>query len=141
METNQLEKQFQMWNRLMYLILGSSITFVMISLGNVFYASDWSGFGNYVGDIWTGIQLLATLSGLYLLLGKRWKILPFSNRLNTIFGYFVASWINLLSLWLIASMTSPTEYYFLLVGSATVIVFGYIWVSKRTSIPKDEIFP
>ncbi len=141
METMQLEKQFQMWNRFLYLILGASITFVMISLGNVFYASDWPGFGNYVGGTWTGIQLFATLSGFYLLLGKRWKALPFSNRLNTIFGYFVVGWMNLFSLWLIASMTPPTEYYLLLVGTATMIAVGYIWSLKRTSHPRGEIFP
>lgn len=141
METEQLERQFQMWNRFMYMILGSSITFVLTSFGNIVYGTDWPGFGNYVGGIWTSIQLLATLLGFYLLWGRRWKSIPLSSRINTIFGYFVASWINLLSLWLIASMTPPTEYYLLLVGSAIVMVLGYVWAWKTAFTPRGEMFP
>lgn len=140
MEIQQLEKQLEMWKRFLFMILGSSITFVSISLGNIVYG-DWPGFGNYVGGIWTSIQLLATLPGFYLLWGRCWKPVLLSSRLNTIFGYFAISWINLLSLILIASMTPPTEFYLLMAGSAVLILVGYIWALKRTSSPRDEIFP
>lgn len=141
MELEQLEKQLQMWNRFLWMIFGSSITFIAVSIGNVVYGTDWPGFGNYVGGIWTTIQLLATLPGFYLLLGKRWKAMPPSSRINTIFGYFVAGWLNLLSIYLFAEMTPPTEFIFLIVGSAILIVGGYIWSLKKTLISKEEIFP
>lgn len=141
METEQLEKQFQMWNRFMYMILGASITLVLLSLGTVTYGTEWPGFGNYTGGIWASIQFLAALPGLYLLLGRRWKLIPLSNRLNTIFGYFIASWLALLSLGFIMETAPATDYYLLLVGSATLVALGYIFALKRTSIPKDEIFP
>jgi len=38
--------------------------------------------------------------------------------------------------------TAPaTDYYFVLVGSLIMIFLGYIWMQKKTSIPKEEIFP
>lgn len=141
METEQLEKQFQMWNRFMYMVLGSSITLVFISFGNIVYGTDWPGFGNYTGGIWTSVQFLATPPGFYLLWGRRWKSIPLSSRLNTIFGYFVASWINLLALGLITANNAPSEFNFLILGSAILIVIGYIWTLKRTSSPRDEMFP
>lgn len=141
MDTSQLEKQFQMWNRFMYLILGSSITLVPIGFGNILNADRWQGFGNYMGGIWTWIQILATAPGLFLLLGRRWKVLPLAHRLNTIFGYFIASWLSLLSLGFITADNAPSELNFLIVGSALLIVFGYIWALKKMSHPRDEMFP
>ncbi len=141
MDTNQLEKQLQTWNRFMYLVLGSSITLVFISFGSILNRERWRGFENYVGGIWTWIQILATTPGFILLLLKRWRLFPLVNRLNTIFGYFVASWLSFLSLGLMTANNAPIELNFLIVGSAIVIVLGYIWALKRTSNPRDEIFP
>lgn len=141
MEIEQLEKQFQVWNRFMYMMLGASITLVLISLGTIVYGTDWPGFGNYVGGIWPWIQILATAPGFFLLWGKRWKTLPFANRLNTIFGYFIASWLSFLALGLITAQDASTELKFLIVGSAVLIALGYIWAIKKTSVPRDEIFP
>ena len=123
------------------MILGASITFGLVGFGNIVYGTDWPGFGNYVGGIWTALQILSTLPALYLCLAKHWKALSFSNRLNIIFGYFVASWLNLLALGFIMSMPPATDYYLLLVGSAIVIVLGYVWALQRTSLPREEIFP
>jgi uncharacterized membrane protein YhaH (DUF805 family) len=141
MDTEQLEKQFQMWNRFLYMVLGSSITLAVISFGTISYGTEWPGFGNYTGGVWTSLQFLATLPGLYLLWGRRWKPIPLSSRRNTIFGYFVASWITLLSFGFIIESGPATDYYFLLVGSAILIALGYIWARRRTATPRDEIFP
>lgn len=141
MDTEQLEKQLQQWNRFLYMILGSSITLVFISFGFLLNASRWDGFANYAGGVWQLIQLLATPPGFYLFLTKRWRAVPLANRLNTIFGFFIASWINLLSLGLITIETAPGEFNFLIVGMAILIVIAYIWAIKRTSTPRDEMFP
>lgn len=141
METQQLEKQFQMWNRFMYMILGASITFLLVSFGNLVYGRDWDGFGNYVGGIWSSIQLLATPPGFYLLWGRQWKGTPLSTKTNTIFGYFIASWLNLLSIAFFTDTSPLTEYYILLVGSAIVMLLGYMWTRKRISSPREEMFP
>ena len=141
MDTEQLEKQFQMWNRFMYLVLGSSITLVLISFGFILNRDRWQGFENYMGGIWTWVQVLAIAPGFILVFLKRWRSLPLVNRLNTIFGYFAASWLSFLSLGLITANNAPNELNFMIVGSALLIVLGYIWALKRTSTPRDEMFP
>lgn len=141
MDTDQLEKQFQLWNRFMYLVLGSSITLVLIGFGFFFNRSRWQGFENYMGGIWTWVQILATTPGLILLLLKPWRSLPLVNRLNTIFGYFAASWLSFLSLGLFTIDNAPNELNCLIFGSAVLIVLGYVWALRRTSSPRDEIFP
>jgi len=141
MDTNQLEKQFQLWNRFMYLVLGSSITLVLIGFGAILNRDGWQGFENYVGGIWTVVQILATAPGFILLLLKRWRALPLVNRLNTIFGYFVASWLSFLSLGLVTANNAPNELNFLIIGSALLIALGYFWALKRTPSPRGEMFP
>jgi hypothetical protein len=85
---------------------------------------------------------LAVLPGLYLLWNKPWKPLPFGARLNTAFGYFVAGWICLVALaFIIDSRNTPDELNFIILGTAVVIPLGYIWALKRTSTPRDEMFP
>jgi hypothetical protein len=140
METERLEKEFQLWNRFMFLVLGSSITLVIIGFTFILNRDRWQGFANYMGGIWIWVQLLATTPAFILLLVKRWRTIPLVDRLNTIFGYFLASWLSFLAFGLIADGV-PNELYFLLVGYALLIVGGYIWSLKRTSIPRDEMFP
>lgn len=139
MDTERLEKRLQIWNRFMYLILGSSITLAITSLYNLYNGQPDSK--DFYGDLWLFIQLFATPPGFYLLWSKRWRSLSLPNRLNTIFGYFIASWFSFLSLGLIAASNAPTELNFFIVGSALLIVLGYIWALKRTSTPRDEMFP
>lgn len=141
MDTERLEKQFQMWNRFMYVVLGASITLVTVGLGDFLEGNRWPGFDNFIGGVWQWVQLLATPPGFYLLLGKRWKTMPLSNRLNTIFGYFIASWLSFFALGLITANNAPTELGFLIIGSAILIALGYIWALKRTLHPRDEMFP
>ena len=142
MENEQIEKQFQLWDRFMYVALGSSITLVIVSLVNLLNGSRWPGFDNSMGGVWQWIQLLATPPGFYLLWGKRWKTLPLLSRLNTVFGYFIASWFSFLALGLIVTAeNAPTELNFLIVGSAILIALGYVWLLRRTSNPRDEMFP
>lgn len=124
METNQLEKQLQTCNRFMYMVLGSSITLLLISLGTITYGTDWLGFGNYAGGILGAIQFLATLPGFSVLWGGRWKPLPLSSRINTIFGYFAAGWLNLLSIGLLMEIAPATDYYFIVAGCAISIIVG-----------------
>ncbi|HEX2993845.1 MAG TPA: hypothetical protein VHP14_03420 [Anaerolineales bacterium] len=143
MNPGQLEKQFQLWNRLMYMVLGGSITLLLISFGNlVVYRNTWPGFDNYTGGVWMCLQLLTVLPGLYLLWDKPWRPLALGARLNTAFGYFVAGWFCILALsFIIDPQNTPNELIFIIIGSAIVIALGYIWTLKRTLTPREEIFP
>jgi hypothetical protein len=143
MDTKQQEKQFQVWNRFMYAILGSSITLLTISFGNlVIYHNTWTGFDEYTGGIWTCLMPCAILPGLYLLWNKPWKTVSLGIRLNTAFGYFLAGWFYLLALvFIIDPRNAPDELIFMIIGSAILIAFGYIWALRRTANPREEMFP
>ena len=139
METTQIEKQFQRVAHFLWLILGASITFAVVSFGNLLHKNNW--FGSYVGGIWACLLLLSTLPGLYLLVGRQWKSISRSSRMNTSFGYLAIGWLNLLSFAFIMSMPPATDYYILLVGSAIVIALGYLWAQRKTPAIRGEMFP
>lgn len=143
MNPEQLEKQIQLWNRLMYMVIGSSITLLLISFGNlVIYRNTWPGFDNYTGGVWTCLQFLTVLPGLYLLWDKPWGPLPLGARLNTAFGYFSAGWLCLLALaFIIDPQNAPDELIFIIIGGAILIPVGYIWLLKRMPNSREEMFP
>ena len=128
METEQLEKELQMWNRFMYMALGAAIAIVASS------PNDFS----FIGIVWLLLQVAITPPGFFLLLGKRWKGLPLTKeRLNTIFGYFIAS---LLLLLIPAVLGADSLYYILPVGYLIFILALYLRLQKKPS-DSDEMFP
>jgi hypothetical protein len=141
METEQLEKQFQLWNRLMYMALGASVAFVVISFGCFINPRGWPSFANYTSGPWMVLQLLVTPPGFYLLWSNRWKTLAPQSKINTISGYFIASWFNLIAFGLMIQQDSPTELSFVIACGAILIPLVIIWALWKRAHPKDEIFP
>jgi hypothetical protein len=141
MDTEQLENELQIWDRLMYTAVGSSIALLIISFGNYMYADQWSGFQNYASGVWQWMQLAITPPGFYLLWNKRWRTLPFHERKNTILGFFIASWFTFLSLSLITLNYYLIDLGFFITGSVALITFGYKWISTRKPSQPDEMFP
>src|SRR5919109_4902590 len=131
MDTEQLEKELQIWNRLMYIALGSSITLLIISFGNFFYGNQWPYFENYAGGLWQWMQIAITPPGFYLLWSERWKRLPFPSRKITVIGLFVASWITFLSLGFITVNDALIYFNFFIIGIAALITLGYIEKAKK----------
>jgi hypothetical protein len=128
METEQLEKELQIWNRFMYMGLGAAIAIV---------ASSPNGF-SFVGIVWFFLQVAITPPAYFLLLGKRWKGLPLTKeRLHTIFGYFVASMLLLL---IPAILGADPLYYILPIGYFIFILALYLLLQKKPS-DSDEMFP
>ena len=128
METEQLEKELQMWNRFMYMALGAAIASVASS------PNDFS----FIGIVWLLLQVAITPPGFFLLLGKRWKGLPLTKELlNTIFGYFIAS---LLLLLIPAVLGADPLYYILPIGYLIFILALYLRLQKKPS-DSDEMFP
>ena len=126
MDTEQLEKQLSVWNRLLYAALGSSVTLL------------FSGFDQFLGVVWIVLQIVVTSSGFFLLWGKRWRKLPLSKeRANTIFGYFFASW--LLS-FVPGILGADSLYYIIVLGYAIFILVIYRRTQKELSV-SDEMFP
>jgi hypothetical protein len=141
MDTEQLEKELQIWDRLMYIAVGSSISLLIISFGNFFYGNQWPYFENYAGGLWQWTQIAVTPPGFYLLWSERWKPLPFSSRKITMIGFFVASWITFLSLGFITVNDALIYFNFFIIGIAILITLGYMQTAKRKSNQPDEIFP
>jgi len=127
METEQLEKQLSIWNRLLYAGLGSSITLLFSSFDT-----------QILGVLWIMLQIAVTSSAFFLLWGKRWQSWPLSKeRANTIFGYFLASW--LLSL-VPGILGADSLYYIIVFGYSIFILIIYRRTQKELSV-SDEMFP
>lgn len=126
METEQLEKQLSIWNRMLYAALGTSFTLL------------FSAFDQFLGVVWIALQIAVTSVAFFLLSGKRWKALPFSKeRANTIFGYFFASW--LLSL-VPVILGADSLYSIIVLGYAIFILVIFRRTQKERSV-SDEMFP
>ncbi len=126
MDTEQLLKQLQKWDRLMYLALGSAITLVAAS------------FNHLLGVVWFVVQILVTSTGFFLLCGKRWKTLPLSKeRVKTIYGYLIASWFSLIVPWILGA---TIEYGLFLLGYTVLLGIIYRQTQKKLS-DSDEMFP
>ena len=126
MDTEQLEKELSIWNRLLYAALGSSITLL------------FSSFDQLLEIVWFVLQVSVTASGFFLLLGKRWRALPLSKeRTNTVFGYLFASWLLLF----VPGALGFDYLYYICVSGYTIILLGiYQWIKKK-HIDTDEMFP
>jgi hypothetical protein len=126
METEQLEKQLSIWNRLLYAALGSTITLLASSLDQL------------LGVVWLVLQVLVTASGFFLLLGKPWRALPLSKeRTNLIFGFLFASWLLLF----VPGILGVDSFYYICVSGYTIILLViYQRLQKRHS-DSDEMFP
>jgi hypothetical protein len=126
METEQLEKQLSLWNRLLYAALGSSTTLL------------FSSFDQFLGVVWIVLQIAITSSAFFLLWGRRWKTLPLSKeRANTILGYFLTSW--LLSL-VPGVLGADSLYYIIVFGYAIFILVIFRRTQKELAV-SEEMFP
>lgn len=126
MDTEQLEKQLSVWNRLLYVALGSSFTLL------------FSSFDEFFGVVWFVVQIIVTSAGFFLLWGKRWRALPLSKeRTLTIFGYLFASWI----LFLVPSVFNVDDWYYKFLFGYTVFLVFIYWRTQKNSSGSDEMFP
>jgi hypothetical protein len=128
MDTERLVKQLTIWNKLMYMALGSVITLV-VSSPNEF---------SLAGLIWFLIQIVITPSGFFLLFGKRWKALPLAReRVNTGLGYLLASWLSLF----VPLILGAGINYILFLLISTVFLGLLSWRVQRKFSNSDEMFP
>jgi hypothetical protein len=140
MDINLLEKRLAVWTRILFIIMGASITlFIQAVLGYqlspiLLFQPAWYG-------VWFIVELAAFLPGFVLLWGKHWMQLPLRQRLNTIFGYFAVAWFNLLLVGIGMGRTAPVSFNYFLLGSAIAITAGYWWLHRKCIGTRNEIFP
>lgn len=126
METEQLEKQLSIWNRFMYMALSSVITLLV------------SSFDQYLGVVWLVLQVIVTASGFFLLWGKRWRKTPLSKeRVNTIFGYLVASWLLLF----VPSILGVDSWYYIFLSGYSFFLIVIYWRIQKKFSDSDDMFP
>jgi hypothetical protein len=127
METEELEKQLSIWNRLLYAALGSAVTLLFSSLDQ------------FQKIVWFVLQVAVAASGFFLLWGKRWRAVPFSKeRRNLIFGFLFASW---LLLFVPGLLNTDFFSYFVCISVYTLLLLViYLRIHKKYS-DSDEMFP
>jgi hypothetical protein len=126
MDPEQLEKQFSIWNKLLYAAFGSAITLLL------------SSFSEDLGVPWLVLQVLVTSAGFFLLWGKRWKALPFSKeRSNTIFGYLFTSWLLLF----VPSILGVDSLYYICISAYTIFLLVIYMRAQKRQLDSDEMFP
>ena len=126
METENLEKELSVWSRLLYVVLGSSITLL------------FSSFDQLLGIVWVVLQITVTSIAFFLLTGKRWKLLPLSKeRANTILGYFIASWL----LSLVPGILGADYLYYIIVISYAIFILIIFKRTQKEQAISDEMFP
>lgn len=129
MDTEQLEKQLPIWNKLMYMALGSVITMLASSPNNF----------SFTGIVWLLMQIAFIPSGLVLLFGKPWKALPLSReRMNTAFGYLLASWLALFVPLTMGGGDDTTNFILLVY---TVFLGFLYWRVRKKFSSSEEMFP
>lgn len=126
MDTDRLEKQLSTWNRLMYMAVSSAVILLVASIDELRWAA------------WFVLQILTTSVGFYLLWGKNWKSLPLSTeRMNIVFGFFLASWLLLFVPVILARQSC---FLIPLLGYSIFLLIVY-WRKRRKLSESEEMFP
>jgi|SRR5215216_8138413 len=126
METEQLEKQLSLWNRLLYAALGSSTTLL------------FSSFDQVLGVVWIVLQIVITSSAFFLLWGRRWKTLPLSKeRANTVLGYFLTSWL----LSFFPGVLGADSLYYIMVFGYAIFILVIFRRTQKELATSEEMFP
>ena len=128
MDTEQLEKELQIWNRLMYMALGAAIALLASS------PNDFS----FVGIVNLLLLIVVIPAGFFMLWGKRWKALPpTKERTTTTLGYLIAS---VFLLFIPVILGAHPLYLLFLVAYLIFVIVLYFRTQKRPS-DSDEMFP
>lgn len=141
MDTQQLEQELQLFDRLMYMAVGASIILMAVTYRHLDYENIWPGFQHHAGVVWQLLQIAVTPPAFYLLLSKRWKGMPWREKKNTIVGFLIASWFTFLSLGFITLNFYIAEIGTVITVGAALIALGYAWIRRQKPNQAEEIFP
>lgn len=126
MDTERLEKELSIWNRLMYSALSAAIALLIATVVPLLWVA------------WFVLLIFVTSVGFNLLWGKGWKDQPLSKeRVNTIFGYLLAGWFLLF-----IPLLLNTDICFLTFPLAYTVFLLVIYLRTRKKISDaEEMFP
>lgn len=141
MDTEKLEKELQLFDRLMYMAVGASIILMTVTYRHLYYGDNWPGFQHHAGVVWQLLQIAVTPPAFYLLLSKRWKGTAWREKKNTILGFLIASWFTFLSPGFITLNFYIADIGTVITVCAAVIALGYAWIHRQKPNQTEEMFP
>ena len=90
--------------------------------------------------LWLIVQLLPLAFAAILAFHPTWRKVALHTRVDLIFGYLLAGWINLLALGAQDPLNIPGEYNVLLVIYLLALGIGYWWQGRKKD-KAEEVFP
>lgn len=142
MTTDYLEKQLENWKRLLLIISGASVTFLSTSIADIPNYSTPHFPGWFA--IWLVLQLGSVPAGFLLLVGRSWRVLPLSDRLNTAFGYLSIAWVVLLALgvrFITMTPEASSSIAFLMISLGVLLGAVYLLLRRAGVNTPEEMFP
>ena len=137
-----LERQLENWKRVLWMSIGASVTLFTTAVADIpnhvdVYFPGWFG-------VWFILQLGTTPAGFAILMGKGWRPLPLSDRLNTGFGFLAVAWIVLIAFVIKAVQTLTTTldvWIFLGVSLGFILGLSYLRLRRAHVNTPEEMFP
>lgn len=90
--------------------------------------------------LWLFIQLAIFACAAILVFFPPWRKVNLSKRMDLIFGFLLAAWINLLALGAQDPLNTPSEYNALAVIYLLALGIGY-WGFRHKKDKAEEVFP
>lgn len=140
MDTNSLHRRLEIWRYILFMNLGASLVLIATGVAELPNIASKPYFPGWYG-VWFVVQLASFLPGFVLLWGKHWIQIPLRERLNTIFGYFVVTWLTILPIGLRMGPNAPDSFNYFFLGCAAAIAAAYWWLRRKSVGMQNEIFP
>lgn len=90
--------------------------------------------------LWLVIQLAIFTCAAVLAFLPPWRKINLSKRMDLIFGFLLAAWVNLLALGAQDPLNIPGEYNVLVVIYLLALGLGYWWQGRKKD-KAEEVFP
>ncbi|MBI5932967.1 MAG: hypothetical protein HY867_04610 [Chloroflexi bacterium] len=90
--------------------------------------------------LWLAIQSAIFACAAVLAFFRPWRKVNLSKRMDLIFGFLLAAWINLLALGAQDPLNIPGEYNVLVVIYLLALGLGYWWQGRKKD-KAEEVFP
>jgi hypothetical protein len=145
MTIEQMESQLEKWQRFMWFSLGASAAILLSAAADAWMIPYRPGLDQYMLRlaIWILIQCAAIIPAALLILGRKWRKTPVFLRFNTIFGFFSASWIAMMSLGFNLQLFTdiPGDIPLLLLIVGLVLAGMYFSLRKKLVTAPEAMFP
>ena len=142
----QMESRLETWKRLVWISLGASASLLAGAAADWMFTSHHPGVDQYASwlIVWLLVQIVSVFPAARLIVGRDWRKLPVSFRLNIIFGSLAASWIALFSFCLrVQSMVylSPLEVIFFIFSIGFALAGMYFHLRRQLLTTPESMFP